>query len=175
MTESKHEIETSSEDFEKYCDACKISGETKLAIVYCETCKQFQCDACNGMHLKIPVMRGHSIVNIEDKTEDKCGLDMQGIDICEKHKEELKFYCKAEDQLCCTSCVVSDHLKCGQFGAIDESTATNDDKMRELQNNIHVKLFTSAVYQSTITHVQKELHESQYQRQSQSAVLQIYN
>ena len=161
MTESKHEIETSSEDFEKYCDACKISGETKLAIVYCETCKQFQCDACNGMHLKIPVMRGHSIVNIEDKTEDKCGLDMQGIDICEKHKEELKFYCKAEDQLCCTSCVVSDHLKCGKVGEIGEFTATNDEEIRKLQDIVQAKLYTSTVHQSTIPRVQKELRKDQ--------------
>ena len=75
MAESIFEIETSSEDVEKNCDACRVSGETKLAIVYCNTCEQLQCDLCYGMHKKIPVMFGHSIVHLGDKT-DICGFDM---------------------------------------------------------------------------------------------------
>ena len=162
MADSKHEIETSSEDVEKYCDACKLSGETKLAIVYCETCKQFQCDLCNGMHQKFPVMFGHSIVTVEDKTEDyNCDFDMQGIDICGKHKEEIKFFCKAEHKLCCSKCVLSEHLKCDKVGEICEFTETNDDKMRELQDIIQAKLFTSAVHQTHIPRIQKVLREDQ--------------
>ena len=161
MAESTHEIETSSEDVEKYCDACKLSGETKLAIVYCETCKQFQCDLCNGMHQKFPVMFGHSIVNVEDKTEEKRDFDMQGIDICENHKEEIKFFCKTENELCCSQCLLNAHLKCGKDGKNGEFTDTNDNKMAELKDIIQVKLFTSAVHQSTIPRVQKELHEDQ--------------
>ena len=160
MAESNHEIETSSEDVEKYCDACKLASKTKLAIVYCDNCKQFQCDACNEMHRQFPVMFGHTIVNIEDKTGIR-NFDMQGIDRCEKHKEEIQFYCTTDNELCCHSCIVSDHLKCGHDGILDEFTATNDDQTRELQNIIQAKLFTSAAHQLTIPRIQKELREDQ--------------
>ena len=160
MAEPKLEIETSSEDLDKSCDACKEDGETNVAVVYCKTCKQFQCDVCNRMHRRIATLKGHVIVDVNDQSTRNDEFDMQGIDRCEKHNEIGKFYCKTHDQLCCSDCVLGSHLKCGVV-ELGELTDSNDDNLKQLQTGLQGHLFQSSVVLSTIPRLQTDLRENQ--------------
>ena len=161
MAESKLEIETSSEDVDKYCDACKMIGERNVAVVYCKTCKQYQCDMCNGTHKRIAALKGHIVVDVNDKAAGIVAFDMQGIDKCGKHNKKLKFYCKDHSKLCCSTCVISSHLKCGDVAEIDTYTNSNKDNLDQLQTSLQNNLFKSSVVSSTIPRLQTDLRKNQ--------------
>ena len=161
MAEKQREFESSSDDAEKLCDACKEDGETNVAVVYCKTCKQFQCAVCKTMHRRISVMKGHTIVDVNDQTAWIGDYDMQGIDICEKHNEILKYYCKVDDELCCSACVISSHLNCGKVGEIEKFTLSNNSNMLKLQATLHDHLFKSTIVLSTIPRLQTDLRTNQ--------------
>ena len=161
MAESKVEIETSSEDVEKYCDACMKDGETQIAVVYCKNCKQFQCTVCNRMHRRISVLNGHVVVDVNDTTAAKSEFDMQGIDICGKHEKKLKFHCKVDGELCCSTCAICSHLKCGDVGEIDKVSDSNYDKISTLQTGFMDLLFKSDVMMSTFPRMKTNLRNKQ--------------
>ena len=161
MAESKVEIETSSEDMDKYCDACKEVGETNVvAVFFCQTCKQYQCEICNGMHKRIPSLKGHTIDSVNDQVTVNEDFGMHGIDRCENHNELAKFFCKTEDQLCCSNCVLSTHLKCVVV-EIDELTGTNDTNMVELQTTIQEGMILASKLMSSSARCSKDLREDQ--------------
>ena len=160
MAESKLEIETSSEDVDKYCDACKMIGERNVAVVYCKTCKQYQCDMCNGTHKRIAALKGHIVVDVNDKAAGIVAFDMQGIDKCGKHDKKLKFYCKVDDKLCCSKCV-SSHLNCGDVVDIDTFTNLNNDNMEQLRTGLQDHLTKASTVLSTIPRLPTDLRTNQ--------------
>ena len=85
---------------------------------------------------------------------------MHGIDRCENHNELAKFFCKTEDQLCCSNCVLSTHWKCVVV-EIDELTGTNDTNMVELQTTIQEGMILASKLMSSSARCSKDLREDQ--------------
>ena len=160
MAEANIEIETSSEDVDKYCEACKEVGETNVAVIYCKTCIQYQCDMCNGTHKRIAALKGHTVVDVNDQTAGIAAFDMQGIDKCGKHDKKLKFYCKVDDKLCCSKCV-SSHLNCGDVVDIDTFTNLNNDNMEQLRTGLQDHLTKASTVLSTIPRLPTDLRTNQ--------------
>ena len=82
---------------EKKCSS-KIHGEIS-AVKYCLECKVFMCNKCENFHSEL--LQNHHTVNIDWSIKDIF------TDFCkeENHKDELEYFCKTHNQLCCSACI----------------------------------------------------------------------
>jgi len=67
------------------------------AINYCIECKLYLCNKCTNYHSEL--LESHKLFNINKKIEDI----FTGICKESNHKEELEFYCKTHNKLCCAA------------------------------------------------------------------------
>ena len=69
------------------------------AICFCQECQIYLCNKCSNYHLEL------------FENHHKYELDKEHINIftglCKepKHKNELEYYCKTHNQLCCVECI----------------------------------------------------------------------
>ena len=69
------------------------------AINYCPECNLHLCNKCSMSHTEI--LNNHIIYNSDkDAKEIFTGIYKES-----NHKQELEFYCKAHNILCCTACL----------------------------------------------------------------------
>jgi hypothetical protein len=65
------------------------------------------------MHMKIPMMKGHKILDKADFTtqgQDGGSLPSFPTQRCSLHKEEVvKLYCEDHDEVACASCIALNH------------------------------------------------------------------
>ena len=69
------------------------------AISYCIECDIFMCNKCTDYHNDVLVNHHKYSLN-ENINEIFTGLCKEP-----KHKNELEFYCKTHNQLCCAACL----------------------------------------------------------------------
>ena len=70
-----------------------------VAIAYCQECKINLCRNCDNFHSKL--FQNHHKYNIDKSIEEV----FTGLCKEEKHSNELQFYCKNDNKLCCSSCL----------------------------------------------------------------------
>jgi len=69
------------------------------AINYCIECNLYLCNKCTNYHSEL--LDAHHLYNIDKIIEDI----FTGICKESNHKEELEFYCKTHNKLCCAACL----------------------------------------------------------------------
>jgi len=68
------------------------------------------------------------------------GVDMMGLDICDKHARRIQYHCKTHDELCCDKCMFVDHRKCESISEIqdlvDEMNTRGLDEDQDINTSI---------------------------------------
>ena len=79
---------------------CSLKSHNKFnAIINCQTCKIYMCEKCLIFHSEL--FEDHKIINLDiDKNKIFTGICRE-----EKHKDELDYYCKDHNILCCAACI----------------------------------------------------------------------
>ena len=90
-------------EFPKKC-SLKKHGDIN-AISYCQECKIFLCNKCSSYHSEL--FENHHNYNL-DKNFNEI---FTGICKESKHKEDLDFYCKTHNVLCCAACISKIKMK----------------------------------------------------------------
>ena len=69
------------------------------AISYCSECNLYLCNKCSNYHTDL--LKNHLISNL-DKNEEELFTN-----ICKEqnHEDQLEFYCKNHNKLCCAACL----------------------------------------------------------------------
>ena len=69
------------------------------AIVYCRKCEIYMCNKCENIHSKL--CQNHQVFNLEKEI----GEIFTGFCKEENHNDELEYFCKTHNQLCCAACI----------------------------------------------------------------------
>ena len=121
------------ENKRKKCSLKKHSESE--AISYCPQCKIYLCNKCYNHHSEL--YDNHNLTNLDkDLNEifiDKCKY--------ENHKNELEFFCKNHNTLCCLACLCKikvqgygQHSDCNYFYIND----IKEEKKNKLKININI-------------------------------------
>lgn len=79
---------------------CSLKKHSDIdAISFCSECNVFLCNKCLNIHLEY--LENHHTHNFDKNFEDI----FTGICKEENHKNELNYFCKTHNQLCCSSCI----------------------------------------------------------------------
>ena len=81
---------------------CSLKQHLEIdAISYCQLCKIYMCNKCVKNHSEL--FKNHNQIKLE-KSSDKSIL-FTGICEEKNHKDELKYFCKIHNELCCAECI----------------------------------------------------------------------
>ena len=105
------------------------------ALYYCGECKIYMCNKCDKFHSEI--FQNHYKIKLEK------GNDIKELftGFCKEksHKDELQYFCKKHNSLCCAKCITKlkgeengQHFDCDIFFIKD----IENEKRNELKNNI---------------------------------------
>ena len=86
-----------TENFEKNCSS--KNHEKIKAIFYCQNCKIYICKKCEVPHSNL--FQHHNLYELNKDIKEL----FTGFCQKEKHNEELEFFCKTHNELCCASCL----------------------------------------------------------------------
>ena len=67
------------------------------AISYCQICKIYMCNKCNNIHNELCPNHEHHNKNLTENISLICKE--------ENHFEELNYFCKNHNTLCCCACL----------------------------------------------------------------------
>ncbi|KAG2456197.1 E3 ubiquitin-protein ligase TRIM56-like [Polypterus senegalus] len=90
------------------CSTCLSSkGTTAAAATRCLDCAIFLCRACTDGHRSSRLTFAHSLVSTKDYMSG--GLDKEGVGLCQRHNETLRFFCDTCSTSLCRTCRMHDH------------------------------------------------------------------
>ena len=79
---------------------CSLEEHKEIpAITYCEQCKQYMCSNCEKYHKD--VLEKHHSFLVGDMTREQ----FTGFCKEERHNNELEYFCKNHNKLCCIACI----------------------------------------------------------------------
>lgn len=96
------------------CETCEKKEIRTNATVYCEMCDEFQCEACSKAHQLYSIMENHTVVKASENRRHLVGLNL-----CDEHEQEIRFFCEEDDELCCGTCAFLNHRNCATVEDID--------------------------------------------------------
>nr|XP_032835340.1 E3 ubiquitin/ISG15 ligase TRIM25-like [Petromyzon marinus] len=99
------------------CDFC--NNGTTAASKTCLRCDMSYCVTHVKPHQENPKFKDHILVAPTTNSEDRK---------CKKHREEIKFYCRQDKGLVCTTCIIA-----GEHKGHDVATLEDEHKTREKQ------------------------------------------
>ena len=144
-----------------YCSS--KDHENVQAISFCQKCEIYMCNKCELIHSKL--CKNHQIYKLNRKFEDI----FTGFCKEKNHNDELEFYCKSHNKLCCVSCLCKikekgkgQHFDCDVV--ILESI--KEEKRNKLINNIkQLEDFSSSLKDSInkLNDIFKNLNENREQ------------
>ena len=105
------------------------------AIYYCVECKVYMCNKCHSFHSEL--CQNHHSYNLDKNINEIF------IGICkeENHFNELEYFCKTHNQLCCASCItIIKSKKNGQHK--DCEICLLEDIKEEKKNNLEKNVKT---------------------------------
>ena len=137
--------------FTELCEPCQKKESKTVATVYCESCDEFQCERCSNAHKIYNVMKTHKLMEAYKHTRQLVGLNL-----CDIHNQEIKFYCEEDDQLCCGTCAFLDHRKCDTVEDIDTYARISSLSTDDLAENLIHLQNTAIRYQN---HIQDQLKD----------------
>ena len=119
---------------ENMIQKCSSKEHEKIdAKIYCRKCEIYMCSKCESIHSNL--CQNHQIFNLEKNNEEL----FTGFCKEENHNNELEYYCKNHNQLCCAACIAKIqknkngiHKDC-DVCLIEE---IKDEKKKKLKENI---------------------------------------
>ena len=140
-------------EFQNY--KCSVHKDVD-ASKYCIECNSYFCNKCEKHHSEI--LKAHHIFP-SDLYNDEL---FTGFCKEKNHKNELYYFCKSHNQLCCSSCIskiktgeVGKHFNC-EIYKIDD---IYDEKKKNLSNNIKNLDNLSNLYQSFLNESKQIIEE----------------
>ena len=130
------------------------------AILFCEECKLYLCNKCESYHSKLH-LNHHTYKSEKDLNEIFSGFCKEN-----KHHEELKFFCKNHNQLCCAIYIA--RIKTEDIGAHNECDVCllddiKDKKKNKIEENIRYLKDLSNTLQTSLKQLKlvfKKMNES---------------
>ena len=120
-------------DNSKKCSHKKHSE--KEAVTFCKECKKYWCNKCTNDHPDY--FEEHHLLDLKKENQDL----FTGLCSLENHNQELKYFCKNHNQLCCAACISKikgngdgQHSECDVCHIKD----IHDEKKSTLENNIKI-------------------------------------
>ena len=109
---------------EKYTKKCSLNEHSEIdATFYCLDCKIYMCNKCESFHSKL--LKNHHIFNLTNDFKEI----FTGFCQIEKHSNELKYFCKTHNQLCCAACISKIQDK--EYGQHKECDVCNIHEIKE--------------------------------------------
>ncbi|XP_052783254.1 uncharacterized protein LOC128219486 [Mya arenaria] len=100
------------------CGPCRRRNRSDVASLFCNTCKEYLCDACcDGHKIYITNVDEHQIVASHEACV-KPIVDMKGLDQCFKHKRAFMYHCEDHTELFCEICAFPRHRRCDNIHEI---------------------------------------------------------
>ena len=123
----------------------KEHGETK-AKCFCQECRTYMCNECESIHLRL-CPNHHTYKSDKDIKEIFTGFCKE-----ERHNDELEYFCKNHNILCCSACIAKisrkgkgQHKDCNVCIIED----IKDSKKNQLIKNIkHLETISNTLEQS---------------------------
>ena len=119
------------ENHDKRCSS--LEHKELNAVSYCCNCKVFMCNKCQNFHSNL--LNNHKVLNIEYYLKES----FTGFCKEENHFNELEYFCKNHNLLCCAACIAKvktnnngKHTDC----AISKIDDIIDEKKNKLNENI---------------------------------------
>ena len=97
---------TAHEDDSLHCGNCEEKTPLKF---YCFACNTFLCEKCAGAHSKWKLFKGHHVKEIGNFESSDVQDYARKSNVCEKHKDELRFYCENCNICICRDCAILEH------------------------------------------------------------------
>jgi len=114
-------------EFIKKCSSKKHSESN--AICYCQECDVYMCNKCSNFHSEL--CENHHVNNLnKEKNEIFTGKCKE-----KKHKDDLEYFCRNHNQLCCAACISKIKGK-GNGQHTDCEVCYIEDIKKEKQNNL---------------------------------------
>ena len=107
------------------CSLCKNS-QVK-ALIFCFICKEFMCNKCLNNHSKL-FNNNHKMSKINEEQEIFTGFCKE-----KNHNNELKYFCKTHNQLCCAACLSI--IKDSENGQHKDCNVSNIKDIQEIKKN----------------------------------------
>ena len=130
---------------------CSFEGHQNLdAVKYCQECKLYLCNECEKVHFGFFKNR-HMFPLDED-------IDFPKYCKEKNHQNELNYFCKDHNVLCCTNCIAK--IKTRENGKHHDCNVCDindicEEKRKNLSNNIKTLENLSNVIQSLINDLKK--------------------
>ncbi|CAG2249939.1 unnamed protein product [Mytilus edulis] len=128
------------------CGVCDLRSISKPSTIWCFECDEGLCSECKDHHSLSKGTRKHRTVPMSEY--QKIPSDIVKItQNCDKHNEKYTFYCKEHACLCCSSCIVENHMGCRDFDkladVIQNTKLSNtfyeiEQSLVELSDNIQI-------------------------------------
>jgi len=132
---------------------CSLSEHENVnAINFCPKCNIYVCNKCQNFHTEL--FKIHQIVNLNKDINDF----FSGICDNENHSNNLDFFCKTHNILCCVGCIskiknkiYGQHSDCEIYNLED----IEDEKKNKLKENINSLEFLSYSLDNSINDLKK--------------------
>ena len=105
------------------------------ANCYCQKCDIYMCNKCEKIHLDL--CQNHKSFNLDKDIKEI----FTGYCKVENHQNELDYFCKTHNVLCCAKCIAK--IKSNRNGQHTDCNVCNyediiDEKKENLKNNIKI-------------------------------------
>ncbi|KAK3723368.1 hypothetical protein QZH41_015945 [Actinostola sp. cb2023] len=88
---------------------CNNCDSKEAAKAKCFDCEKFMCNACMAAHQRIPTLKDHQLMTLEDIKRTGVPI-IDKLMFCKMHKGEVqKLFCKTCEELICRDCTIIDH------------------------------------------------------------------
>ena len=139
------------------------------AIFYCQICKIYMCNKCENIHNKL--CYNHSPYNLkEDINEIFTGICKE-----KNHLNDLDYFCKNHNTLCCAACISKIKGKGnGQHSDCDICFIENisNEKRKKLKDNIKLLENLSNSLNKTITDLKNILDKNERDKEELKSNIQ---
>lgn len=146
------------------------------ASCWCITCKANLCDKCWIQVHSLPVLKTHNKISLFEKKR-------KSFKLCEKHNEERKIFCKKDNKIICSLCLLdNDHVNhnvCSIISFLDTIAEMQKNRSKltkeSIELNINGCLEEISEKNEKIKTIQTEINEIEIKIQREKNKINVLN